>query len=97
MGVQAAGRNNTLKVVAKKRSRNVNVLSCDSRKWLILLVCINAIGTFIPHYFIFKGTYLLQDYVKLCRPSAAMNVWENGWVTNEIFCDWLNHFKLNIP
>ena len=51
-GVQAAGRNNTLKVVAKKGSKNVNVPSCDSKKWLTVLVCISAIGTFIPHYFI---------------------------------------------
>lgn len=26
-----------------------------------------------------------------------MNVQENGWITNEIFCDWLEHFKLNVP
>ena len=35
--------------------------------------------------------------MKLCGPGVAMNVQENGWVTNEIFCDWLNHFKLNVP
>jgi hypothetical protein len=95
--VQAVGRNNTLKVVAKKGSRDVNVRACDSREWLTILVCISAIGTFVPHYFIFKGTYLLQDYIQHCGPSAAVNVQENGWVTNEIFCDWLNHFRLNVP
>lgn len=95
--VQAVGRNNTLKVVVKKESKHENVPTCDSREWLIVLVCISAIGTFLPHYFIFKGTYLLQDYVKFCGPCAVMNVQENGWVANEIFCDFLNHFKLNVP
>ena len=76
-GMQAQGRNNTLKVVAKKGSRNVNVRACDSREWLTILVCISAIGTFIPHYFILKGTYLLHDYVQHCGPGVAMNVQEN--------------------
>ena len=58
IGVQAVGRNNTLKVVAKKGSKSVNVRACDSREWLIILVGISAIGTFIPNYFIFKGKYL---------------------------------------
>lgn len=64
-GVQAVGRNNTLKVVAKKGSKNVNVRACDSREWLTILVCLSAIGTFIPHYSILKGTYLLHDYFNI--------------------------------
>ena len=95
--VQVAGRNNTLKVVAKKGSKNMNVRVCDSREWLTILVGISAIGTFIPYYFIFKGKYLLHDYVQHCGPGAAMSVQKNGWMSNDIFCDWLNHFRLNVP
>lgn len=96
-GVQAIGRNTTLKVVAKKGSKNVNVRAADSREWLTVLVCISVIGTFIPHFFILKGKYLLQNYVQDCGPGTTMNVQENGWVTNEIFCDWLDHFRRNVP
>ena len=35
--------------------------------------------------------------MELCGPRAAMNIQENGWITNEIFCDWLEHFKSNVP
>ena len=96
-GVQAAGKNSTLKVVAKKGSKNVNMLAGNNKKWLTIIVCISVHGTYIPPYYIFKGKYLLQDYMELCGPGAAMNVQENGWITNEIFCDWLVHFQSNVP
>lgn len=96
IGVQATGRNSTLKVVAKKGSKNVNIPAGDNREWLTIVVCISAQGTYIPPYYIFKGKYLLQNYVELCGPGATMNVQENGWITNEIFCEWLEHFKSNV-
>jgi hypothetical protein len=96
-GVQSTGRNSTLKVVAKRGSKHVNVSSSDNREWMTTMVCVSASGTFIPHYYIFKGTYLQQDYVKLCEPGAVMNAQEKGWITSEFFCDWLHHFKSTVP
>jgi hypothetical protein len=75
----------------------VNILACDNREWLTIIVCISAQGTYIPSYYIYKGKYLLQNYVELCGPGAAMNVQESGWITNEIFCYCLEHFKSNVP
>jgi len=94
--VQIVYRNNILKVVAKKGSRIVNVHASNSKEWLTILVCINAIGAFILHYFILKGTYLLHVYVQHYGLSVAINVQENGWITIEIFCDWLIYFWLNV-
>ena len=40
---------------------------------------------------------MLQVYVELCGPGAAMNVQENGWITKEILCGHsLEHFKSNV-
>jgi len=36
-------------------------------------------------------------YNTVDQACAAMNVQENRWVTNEIFCKWLNYFQLNVP
>lgn len=74
-----------------------NIPGGDNKEWLTIFVCISAQGIYIPPYYIFKGKYLLQNYVELCGPRAAMNIQENGWITNEIFCDWLEHFKSNVP
>lgn len=78
LGIQAMDRNNTLNIVAKEESKNVNISTCDNRQWLTILVCISAIGTFTLHYFIFKRTYLLQDYVEFCGLSGAMNDRKKG-------------------
>ena len=45
----------------------------------------------------FSRENTFHDYVQHCGPSAARNVQKNGWVSNDIFCDWLNHFRLNVP
>ena len=63
-GVQATRKNSTLKVVAKKGSKNVNILVGNNKEWLTIVVCISAHGTYIPPYYIFKSKYLLQDYVE---------------------------------
>lgn len=33
-----AGRNSSLKVVAKKGSRNVRISTCDNKEWMTILV-----------------------------------------------------------
>ena len=95
--VHATWKNKTLKVVAKRGTKNVNIPAGDNRECLTIVVCISAQGTYTPPYYIFKGKYLLQNSVELCGPGATMYVQENGWITNEIFCDWLEHFKSNVP
>ena len=77
-------------------SKNVNILAGDNKEWLTIIVCISAHGTYIPSYYIFKGKYVLQNYVELCGFGAAMNVQENGWITNKILSDSLEHFKSNV-
>ena len=69
----------------------------DTKEWLTIMVCMDASGIFIIYYYIFKRTYIKQDYVALCEPRAAMNVQENGWMTNDIFCDLLKHFQSYVP
>ena len=39
-----------------------------------------------------KTTY----YVKKCEPNASMIMQENGYITSEIFLEWLGHFVKNI-
>lgn len=67
-GLMASGKNSTLKVLALRGSKNVNVSSVDSREHLIIMVCVNAIRSYIPQYYIFKGQRLLDDHMALCEP-----------------------------
>lgn len=75
-GIQATWKYSTLKVVAKRGSKNVNIPTSENMKWLTIVVCNGAHGTYIPPYHTFKGNNLLQNYVELCGLGAAMNVQE---------------------
>jgi hypothetical protein len=70
-GVQA-GRSGGATVLAKTESRSVHSIEPDQREHLSVLSCINAEGGSIPNFYILKGTYFLQDYVKRCEDNAVM-------------------------
>jgi hypothetical protein len=53
-------------------SRSVYSIEPDQREHLSVVSCINADGGSIPNFYILKGTYFLQDYVKRCEDNAVM-------------------------
>lgn len=84
------GGNSTIKVVAKKGSMSVRHTMADDREWMNFMTCVNAAGFSIPNLYIFKKkTRPIIDYIKNCEPSAAMSWQENGYMTSEIFLEWL--------
>jgi hypothetical protein len=83
-GVQA-GRNEGATVLAKMGSRSVHSVGPDQTEHLSVLSCINAQGGCIPNFYILKGTYFLQDYVKRCEDNAVMVMQPNAWMTKWLF------------
>jgi hypothetical protein len=97
IGVCAGRNNSTLKVIVKKGSKSVRHTMVDDREWLNM-TCINAAGSFVPNLYIFKRkTRSIIDYIQNCEPNAAMSWQENGYMTAEIFLEWLKHFHNNVP
>ena len=97
-GVCAAEGNSSIKVIAKKGSKSVRQTIADSREWMSIMTCINAAGSYIPNLYIFKRkTKPLIDYINNCEVEAVMTYQENGYMTVEIFLEWLLHFKNNVP
>ena len=96
--MSAGDGNSTIKVVAKKGSRVVRFTCPDNREWMSIMTCINAAGNHIPNLYIFKRKTRPQiDYIKHCEAGVAMTYQENGYMTSEIFLEWLVHFKNNVP
>ena len=96
--MSAGDGNSTIKVVAKKGSRAVRFTCADNREWMTIMTCINAAGSHIPNLYIFKRKTRPQiDYIRNCEAGAAMTYQENGYMTSEIFLEWLDHFKNNVP
>ena len=98
IGVSAGGGNSTIKVVAKKGSRAVRFTCLDTREWMTIMTCVNAARSHIPNLYIFKRKTRPQiDYIKDCEAGATMTYQENGYMTTEIFLEWLHHFKSKVP
>ena len=97
-GVCAAEGNFSIKVIAKKGSKAVRRTIADNREWMSIMTCISAIGSYIPNLYIFKRkTKPKIDYIQNCEVGAVMTYQENGYMTAEIFLEWLVHFKNSIP
>ena len=90
-GVQA-GRSGGATVLAKLGSKNIHAIEPDSREHLLVISCINAAGGKIPNFYILKGKYFLQDYVRKCEPNAVMAMQPCAWMTKWLFESWISHF-----
>ncbi|MCO5547573.1 hypothetical protein L7F22_001024 [Adiantum nelumboides] len=89
-------RDKGMKVLARKGSKSIYGITCDSREWMTVLCCVNAAGQTIPSYYIFKGSIITSNYIENCEQGAAMAMQQKAWMTGELFQAWINHFKQSI-
>ncbi|KAJ4433674.1 hypothetical protein ANN_15985 [Periplaneta americana] len=61
-----------------------------------VLGCCSASGTAIPPMIIFKGVRLLNGLDKDTPTGSLVRVSKNGWISSELFLEWMNHFVRNI-
>lgn len=87
-----AGRSGGGVVIARKGARHVHSIVPDQREWLSVLVCINAGGSAIPSFYVFRGTRFRQNYIERCEPGATMAMQPRAWMTTYLFSAWLSHF-----
>jgi hypothetical protein len=83
-GVKAR-RSGGATILAKTSNKSLYFVELDQREHLSVLSCINAQGGCIPNFYILKGTYFLQDYVKYCEDNAIMAMQPNAWMTKWLF------------
>ena len=69
-----ASQNGLGKVFAKRRLRCIHQVIPTEREWLSVLIAINASGTTIPNYYIFKGIRKLRNYTALCEEGALVGI-----------------------
>jgi len=57
-----------------------------------LMVCGSARGELMPPLFIFPGVYQLPGLLKDAPEGSMQTVQESGWMTQEIFYEWIQKF-----
>lgn len=81
-------------VTGSGRRGRPKALQQGDREWVTNVQGVNAIGWAIPPFLIFPGKYHLSAWYKedeLPRDWVIV-VSENGWTTNELGLQWLEHF-----
>ena len=58
-----AGRNCGMQVISKRGSRNVPKIFPKSREWITIISRVNAIGSLIPGFNLFKGKNQLKKSI----------------------------------
>jgi hypothetical protein len=84
MGCQA-DKNGGGVVIAQAGASRVQSLVPDQRELLLVLVCINAAGSAIPSFYIFRGKRFRQNYIQNCEPKATMAMQPRAWMTSYLF------------
>ena len=65
-------------MLAKRGSKPIHSIEPDQREHLSVLSCINTDGESIPNFYIFKGSYFLEDYIARCKEGAVMGMQPNA-------------------
>ena len=91
-----AGRNGGAIVIARRGARRVQSIVPNQREWLSVLVCINASGSAIPAFYIFRGRRFRQNYIEKCEAGATMAMQQRAWMTTYLFSAWISHFIASV-
>jgi len=81
---------------SERRSRPKQVQP-GNREWTTVIQGINAMGWAVPPFIIFAGKCHLSAWYKEhdIPPTWAIRVTDNGWTTNEVGLEWLEHFDMH--
>lgn len=62
-----------------------------------VLACINAAGCFLSPMVIFKGVENIPELSNGCLPNSLTRISPKGWITADLFLEWMKVFAENIP
>ncbi|XP_030753168.1 uncharacterized protein LOC115880172 [Sitophilus oryzae] len=81
------------RVLAKKGSRRVHLISNEHAENCTIVACVSALGHAVPPLIIFMGSRLKESYKEHLPPGSAVAMAEKGSMNREIFVQWLHHFS----
>jgi hypothetical protein len=55
-------------MLAKKGSQQVYITIPKSREWMTINYVVNAVGSILHGFYIFKGERIKEDYIQQCKP-----------------------------
>jgi hypothetical protein len=86
-----AGKNGGGVVIVRTGARRAHSVVPNQRKWLSVLICINAAGKTILSY-IFSGIFFGKNYIERCEAGTTMAMQPRAWMTPYLFGAWMSRF-----
>jgi hypothetical protein len=85
----------TAKVItASERRHRPKATQPGNREWVTVIQGINARGWAIPPFVVFAGQHHLSAWYSEDIPQDwVIGLSDNGWTTNELGFEWLQHFE----
>lgn len=81
------------KIVAKKGKKNVGVITSAERGRTITVVCcVSASGNYVPPMFIYPRVRMKPEFLDRGPVGAIARATKTGWINEELFCEWFQHF-----
>jgi hypothetical protein len=60
-------------------------------------LCYNAAKNFLLGFYIFKGQWIMDDYIILCKACTCMTMQTKAWMTSFLFKEILSFFAKLVP
>lgn len=85
------------KVYVEKRSRN-SYMECPTggKAMYTVLFCVSATGQYMAPLVVYKGKNLYDTWIKGGPDGACYAVSPSGWMQDDVFEKWIEHFIKNI-
>ncbi|KAK2577099.1 hypothetical protein KPH14_006266 [Odynerus spinipes] len=81
------------KILALKSKHQVGAVTSGERGMdTTCICCMNAADEFIPPMLIYKRKRMTDDVRRGGPPNTVYSCSESGWITIELFFEWLKHF-----
>lgn len=81
------------KVLAQRGQKQVGKLTSGEKGQTVTVICaVSAAGSYVPPMLIFKRKRMVDILLRGSPPGSVGACSENGWITNELFVKWLDHF-----
>lgn len=92
-GFQMGQISASMVVTAIDRQGRPKQIKPTNTEWVTLIQGACADGSTIPPFVVFKGKEFNQAWFEGLPPTWSFTVSSNGWTTNEIGLQWIQHFE----
>ena len=81
------------KIIANRGKRGVGALTSAERgRDITVLCCMSAAGHFVPPFFLFPRANMKASLLDNAPPGSIGKANRTGWMTEEMFTVWFDHF-----